>query len=253
VVHVSVQASRAAPGSSPNQACLFLITRWIDHLTSDPSPLPLFGQDPIPTFHQLVRENFRGGLKPPFNTSARCTPARWLIVSSFVFRSHQQSIPRTRAQGEGGHDGGVVCAARAWAQAHSRPPGGGSGRPRPGLSLKPHAADDRSLWRNSRRPMCSRNNKRKIYNLLFVLLLFSCTLRHPATTGTGLTYVLACYAKRAKKTYHHRSKRAKGRTDFCGALLPLQSASVDLRATHIYNLFIHVFVCAGSSSHPFYF
>lgn len=29
------------------------------------------GIDPIPTFHQLVRSHFRGGLKPPFNTEKR--------------------------------------------------------------------------------------------------------------------------------------------------------------------------------------
>jgi hypothetical protein len=142
-------------------------------------------QDPIPTFHQLVRENFRGGLKPPFNTSARCAPARalwvWCLPQCFSPTnnlSHPRTHAHTRAQGEGGHDGGVVCAARAWAQAHPRPPGGSSGRPRPGLSLKPHAADDRSLWRNSSdlfswRPIAPHaSNKTKNYNILFVLPFF---------------------------------------------------------------------------------
>lgn len=41
--------------------------KWFTYLCQHSDP-PL---DPIPTFHQVVRENFRGGLKPPFNTRAR--------------------------------------------------------------------------------------------------------------------------------------------------------------------------------------
>jgi uncharacterized ferritin-like protein (DUF455 family) len=48
--------------------------RWFKfvcaHARSSPDaePKPL---DPIPTFHSVVRANFRGSLLPPFNTQAR--------------------------------------------------------------------------------------------------------------------------------------------------------------------------------------
>lgn len=41
--------------------------RWFKFICEAAQP-PM---DPIPTFHQIVRDNFRGSLLPPFNTAAR--------------------------------------------------------------------------------------------------------------------------------------------------------------------------------------
>lgn len=39
--------------------------RWFDHCCQEA------GRDPVTTFHALVREHFRGSLKPPFNEASR--------------------------------------------------------------------------------------------------------------------------------------------------------------------------------------
>lgn len=41
--------------------------RWFKYICAAANP-PM---DPIPTFHRIVRANFRGSLLPPFNTAAR--------------------------------------------------------------------------------------------------------------------------------------------------------------------------------------
>jgi uncharacterized ferritin-like protein (DUF455 family) len=41
--------------------------KWFKFVCAAANP-PL---DPIPTFHRIVRENFRGSLLPPFNVAAR--------------------------------------------------------------------------------------------------------------------------------------------------------------------------------------
>jgi uncharacterized ferritin-like protein (DUF455 family) len=62
--------------------------RWFEHCCRDA------GRDPVAAYHALVREHFRGLIKPPFNHASR---ARAGLTAAYYMPLAEEAVPPTLA------------------------------------------------------------------------------------------------------------------------------------------------------------